>query len=197
MAKLQNIKAVKEMIAGSHRTQTKNTVAFDGETEFVKREVGEQWTDNDGNIWEQKKGYKVKLGKLSELRNEINTFSKCPKEVCTCSTPNRNDLKMKTIHGMCFDCVVDMEHRLKLEGKYDEYVRQKKLDNAKAWLKQAELEKESVKLALKSRYLNEDGSFEEWDGVSWEEIEEKIENEFQQFRENFIQKLETDSEEIH
>ena len=197
MAKLNNIKAVKEMIAGNHRTQTKNTVAFNDEKEFVKREVGEQWTDNDGNIWEQKKGYKVKLGKLSELRNEINTFPNCSKEVCTCTNPNRNDLKMKTIHGMCFDCVVDMEHKLKLEGKYDEYVRQKKLDNAKAWLKQAELEKESVKIALKSRYLNEDGSFEEWDGVSWEEIEEKIENEFQQFRENFIQKLETDSEEIH
>ena len=197
MAKLNNIKAVKEMIAGNHRTQTKNTVAFDSEKEFVKREVGEQWTDNDGNIWEQKKGYKVKLGKLSELRNEINTFSKCPKEVCTCTTPNRNDLKMKSIHDMCFDCVIDMEHKLKIDGKYEEYERQKKLDNAKAWIKQAEIEKESVKIALKSKYLNEDGSFEEWGGVSWDEIEAKIENEFQQFREKFIQKLETDSEEIH
>ena len=197
MAKLNNIKAVKEMIAGNHRTQTKNTVSFDESKGVVKREVGDQWTDNDGNIWEQKKGYKVKLGKLSELRNEINTFSKCPKEVCTCTTPKQNDLKMKTIHGMCFDCVIDMEHQLKIEGKYREYERQKKLDNANAWLKQAELEKESVKLALKARYLNEDGSFEEWGGVSWEEMEEKIENEFQQFRENFIQKLETDSEEIH
>jgi hypothetical protein len=197
MAKLNNIKAVKEMIAGNHRTQTKNTVAFDAEKEFVKKEVGDQWTDNDGNIWEQKAGYKVKLGKLSELRSEINTFSKCPKEVCTCTIPKRNDLKMKTIHGMCFDCVIDMEHNLKMEGKYGEYERQKKLDNAKAWLKQAELEKESVKIALKTKYINEDGSFEEWGGVSWEEIEAKVDKEFQDFRENFIQKLETDDEEIH
>ena len=197
MAKLQNIKAVKEMIAGNHRTQTKNTVGFGEEKEFIKREVGDQWTDDEGNIWEQKKGYKVKLGKLSELRNEINTFPNCRNEVCTCMSPNRNDLKMKAIHGMCFDCVIDMEHQLKIEGKYEEYERQKMLDNGKAWLKQAELEKEALKVAIKARYINEDGSFEEWDGVSWEEVEEKIENEFRIFRENFIQKLEKPNEEIH
>ena len=104
MAKLKNIKAVKEMIAGNHRTQTKNTVGFDEQKEFVKREVGEQWTDNDGNIWEQKKGYKVKLGKLSELRDSLKDFPNC-KEGCTSHmNPTRNDLRMKVIHGMCLDC---------------------------------------------------------------------------------------------
>lgn len=190
MSKLNNVKAVKEMIAGTHRTQTKNTVSFGESKEFIKREVGDQWTDDEGNIWEQKKGYKVKLGKLSELRKELNTFPKCPKEVCTCTNPNRNDLKMKPIHGMCFDCVIGVEHQLKLEGKYEEYERQKMLDNGKAWLSQAELEKEALKVALKARFINEDGSFEDWDGMTWEEMEDKIENEFRIFRENFIQKLE-------
>jgi hypothetical protein len=197
MAKLNNIKAVKEMIAGNHRTQTKNTVGFDEQKEFVKREVGEQWTDNDGNIWEQKKGYKVKLGKLSELRDSLKDFPNC-KEGCTSHmNPTRNDLRMKVIHGMCLDCVIEMEHNLKMEGKYEEYERSKILDNAKAWLKQAELEKEAIKLAMQARFVNEDGSFEEWDGMSWSEMEEKIENEFRTFRENFIQKLEYPSEEIH
>ena len=190
MAKLNNIKAVKEMIAGNHRTQTKNTVGFDEQKEFVKREVGEQWTDDDGNTWEQKKGYKVKLGKLSELRSTLKDFPNC-KEGCTSHmNPTRNDLKMQTIHGMCLDCVIEMEHKLKMEGKYEEYERSKKLENAKAWLKQAELEKDTVKLAMKARFVNEDGSLEDWDGGSWEEIEQKIETEFQDFKENFIQQLE-------
>jgi len=190
MAKLKNIKAVKEMIAGNHRTQTKNTVGFDEQKEFVKREVGEQWTDDDGNTWEQKKGYKVKLGKLSELRDSLKDFPNC-KEGCTSHmNPTRNDLRMKVIHGMCLDCVVEMEHSLKMEGKYEEYERSKILENAKAWLKQAELEKDTIKLAMQARFVNEDGSLEEWDGMSWSEMEEKIENEFRTFRENFIQKLE-------
>jgi len=197
MAKLNNIKAVKEMIAGNHRTQTKNTVGFDEQKEFVKREVGEQWTDDDGNTWEQKKGYKVKLGKLSELRDSLKDFPNC-KEGCTSHmNPTRNDLRMKVIHGMCLDCVIEMEHELKMEGKYEEYERSKILENAKAWLKQAELEKDTIKLAMQARFVNEDGSLEEWDGMSWSEMEEKIENEFRTFRENFIQKLEYPSEEIH
>jgi len=193
MSKLNNVKAVKEMIAGTHRTQTKNTIAFGESKDFVKREVGDQWTDDDGNLWEQKKGYKVKLGKLSELRNEINTFPKCQKEVCTCVNPNRNDLKMKSIHGMCFDCVIDMEHQLKIDGKYEEYERQKMLDNGKAWLKQAELEKEALKVAIKAQYINEDGSIENWDGMTWEEMETKIENEFEIFKTNFIEKLQKEN----
>src|SRR5210317_1215300 len=197
MAKLQNIKAVKEMIAGNHRTQTKNTVAFGEGKDFIKREVGDQWTDSDGNIWEQKKGYKVKLGKLSELRDSLKDFPNC-KEGCTSHmNPTRNDLRMKVIHGMCLDCVIEMEHKLKMEGKYEEYERSKILENAKAWLKQAELEKDTIKLAMQARFVNEDGSLEEWDGMSWSEMEEKIENEFRTFRENFIQKLEYPSEEIH
>ena len=190
MSKLNNIKAVKEMIAGNHRTQTKNTVSFGEGKDFIKREVGQQWLDDDGNTWEQKKGYKVKLGKLSELRTDVQTFSNCSKETCTCLTPSRNDLKMKVIHDMCFDCVISMEHQLRIDGTYDEYEKNKILENSKAWLKQAELEKETIKLAMKARFVNEDGSLEDWDGGSWEEIESKIDNEFQMFRENFINKLE-------
>jgi|TARA_R110002167_G_scaffold4993_8_gene23335 hypothetical protein len=190
MSKLNNIKAVKEMIAGNHRTQTKNTVSFGEGKDFIKREVGQQWLDDDGNTWEQKKGYKVKLGKLSELRTDVQTFSNCSKETCTCLTPSRNDLKMKVIHDMCFECVISMEHQLRIDGKYEEYENNKVLENSKAWLKQAELEKETIKLAMKARFVNEDGSLEDWDGGSWEEIESKIDNEFQMFRENFINKLE-------
>ena len=197
MSKLNNIKAVKEMIAGNHRTQTKNTVGFDEQTEYVKREVGESWNDDEGNVWEQKKGYKVKLGKLSELRDTMKSFPNC-KEVCKShENPKRNDLKMQAIHGMCFNCVISMEHQLHIDGTYDEYERKKKLENAKAWLKQAELEKDTIKLAMKAKFVNEDGSLENWDGGSWEEMAEKIDNEFQMFRENFIQKLETTGEEIH
>ena len=42
MSKLNNIKAVKEMIAGTHKTQTKTVVGFDEGQTFVKREVGDR-----------------------------------------------------------------------------------------------------------------------------------------------------------
>lgn len=192
--KLKNVKAVTEMIAGTHKSQTKKTIGFSEVKSFIKREVGETWVDEDGINWEQKKGYKVKLGKLSELRNDLNSFPNCDKDVCTCTNPKRNDQKMKVIHGKCFDCVINMEHELRLNGGYEEYERSKMLQNGKAWLVQAKLEKESLKAAMKAKFINEDGSFEEWDGMSWSELEEKIDKEFELFQNNFIAKLEAKDE---
>ena len=57
---------------------------------------------------------------------------------------------MKTIHGMSFDCVIDMEHKLKLEGNFKEYEKNKMLANMKSWFKQAEIEKEALKAGLKA-----------------------------------------------
>ena len=188
--KLKNVKAVKEMIAGTHKSQTKTNVSFGETKEVIRREVGDQWTDDDGNIWEQRKGYKVKLGKLSKLRDELTKFPNCKKDICTCTNPKRNDIKMKTIHGMCFDCVIQMEHQHKLDGTFEEYEREKIHANMKSWLGKAEIEKEALKTALKARFVNEDGSIEEWNDMSWEQVEEKIDNEFRIFKNNYLKKWE-------
>jgi len=188
--KLKNVKAVKEMIAGTHKSQTKTNVSFGETKEVIRRKVGDQWTDDDGNIWEQRKGYKVKLGKLSKLRDELTKFPNCKKDICTCTNPKRNDIKMKTIHGMCFDCVIQMEHQHKLDGTFEEYEREKIHANMKSWLGKAEIEKEALKTALKARFVNEDGSIEEWNDMSWEQVEEKIDNEFRLFKNNYLKKWE-------
>jgi len=189
MSKLKNVKAVKEMLSGEHKTQTKKTISFTDKV-VERREVGETWTDDKGQKWEQRKGYKVKVGKLSKLREELKMFPNCNKETCTCIEPGQADLKMKAIHGMCLNCVVEMEHNLKMSGEYEEYERKKMLANAEAWLKQAELEKEVLKTTLKASFVNEDGSIEEWaEGMSEKELEEKIDKDFETFRENFIGKL--------
>ena len=64
------------------------------------------------------------------------------------------------------------------------------LANMKSWFKQARLKRRGKK-AIKTKFVNEDGSFEEWNGMSWDEMEEKIENEFRIFKENYIQKVES------
>jgi len=193
MAKLKNIKAVQEMLGGEHKTQTKKTVSFD-KKEVKRREVGETWTDDKGQKWEQRNGYKVKVGKLSELREELKQFPNCKDGCESYLDPGQADLKMKAIHGMCLNCVVDMEHELQLKGEYKEYERKKLLNNAEAWLKQAEVEKEILKNTLKASFVNEDGSIEEWgEAMSEEELVQKIDDGFDKFKENFIDKLKNES----
>lgn len=188
---------VKQLLKGEHVSQTSVQVGYNGEVEEkITRKVGDRWKDADGNEWEQKEGYSIKLGKewQQELHTYLNSFPNCPKETCTCTLPKRMDEKMKKIHGMCFDCVIDMEHKIRLEGKWDEYEKQKMKENALAWLEEAERDKNLIAEELsKLEFANSFGDSEKWNtGVTKEQILQKIEEEFQKFREDFIKKLEND-----
>ena len=113
-----------------------------------------------------------------------------------CTLPKRLDEKMRAIHGMCFDCVIEMEHKLKIQGKYKEYEREKMKKNALAWLDEAERDKNLIADELsKAEFVNSFGDVEKWNvNTTKEELLKKIEDEFQKFREDFIQKLEKEDD---
>ncbi len=195
MVKIDNINDVKQLLKGEHTSQTSIQTGYTGEPEEkITRKIGDRWKDEDGNEWEQKEGYTMKLGKdwQQELHGYLNTFQNCPKEVCTCTMPKNIDNKMKTLHGMCLDCVTEMEHKIRLQGKWEEYQREKIKQNALSWLTEAEKDKNLIAEELsKVDFVNEFGDIEKWDaGKKKEELLQKIEDEFQKFREDFIQKLE-------
>ena len=194
MTKLRNIDAIKKMLDGTHRMQTRNTVAFsDVKKETQKREVGETWIDDKGVEWEQRAGFKIQKGKLDEIRSLINANkmpSTCPK--CNQTMNKSLDAKFWKLEKHCFDCQIDMEHNLRIEGKFEEYERNRILRNAEDWLKDAE--QEAVELAEAFRnpltFANADGTTEEWSlGISRDEVAAKIEKDFTEFKENFINKL--------
>jgi len=91
---------------------------------------------------------------------------------------------------MCFDCVIDMEHKLKLEGKYEEYEQKKIAENKKSWLKSAE---QDIRL-LKELYTqattavtNADGLTEKIEAkMTPEEFEKTVQQNFEKFKTDFI-----------
>lgn len=193
--KLNSMQDVKDILAGTHESQTKIQIGYTPDiAPKESRAIGDKWFDADGCEWEQKDGYAVKLGKewQQELHAYLNTFPNCPKETCTCEIPKRLDEKMKRIHGMCFDCVVALEHKIRVAGKWDEYERTKLKENAIAWLAEAERDKNIIADELsRLEFANSFGDAEQWHtGVTKEEVLNKIEEEFQRFRTEFIAKLE-------
>jgi len=203
--KLQNIKAVQQMIDGEHKFQSKKITGFiDAKDEAIKNKrhvIGEVWEEQDatGNkfVIEQKDGYRVKKTKNSEafneLRAELKSFPNCRKDICTCLGTHHIDQKMRKVHGMCFDCTIDMEHELKKAGTYKEYEQQKMRENAEAWLKSAErdvaLLKETYTQA--SQFVSStNGDIETWkEKMTPEEFETTIQTEFNKFKENFLKQL--------
>ena len=200
--KLQNIKAIQKMLDGTHAFQTKKTIGFsDAKQKAEKnkhRKIGEIWEEEiNGTIYtiEQQDGFRVKKPKNSisaEVQDYLNSYPNCQKDCCK-TTFGPTDEKMRVIHGMCVDCVIDMEHELKKQGKYEEYERKKMTENATAWLKRAEQDVEMLKetyTKASSTVMNADGRLEHWSAkMTNEEFNEKIQKEFDKFKTKFLENL--------
>ena len=200
--KLQNIKAVKQMLDGTHKFQTKKTHGFTDAKQKAeknqKREVGDIWEEKIGNTIytiEQKEGFRVKRPKnavAQEVRQYLNSYPNCRKECCKTSY-NHLDKKMRRIHGMCYDCVIEMEHELRKQGKYEEYEQEKIRNNKLAWLKKAEEDVKALKKAYteSQQYVtNSDGLMETWAAqMTPEEFEEKVQKEFDEFKIKFLENM--------
>jgi len=204
--KLQNIKAVKQMLDGTHKFQTKKSIGFTDAKQKAKqnqrREVGDIWEEKIGNTIytiEQMDGFRVKKPKnsvSSEIREYLNSYPNCRKECCKTSF-NHLDKKMQRIHGMCYDCVIEMEHKLRISGEYEEYEKNKIRENKKAWLKQAEQDVQALKQAFTESHqyvTNADGVLETWEAqMTKEEFNEKVEKEFEKFKKDFLKTIEEEN----
>lgn len=209
--KLQNVKAVQQMLDGNHKFQTKKTTGFsDAKLVAQKNErhtIGDVWeeTDSTGNIFviEQKDGFRIRKTKNSEifqeLRDDLKSFPNCRKETCTCPGTHPIDKKMQVIHKMCFDCVIDMEHEMTKAGTYEVYSKNKIRENALAWLASAERDVNMLKQTYTQAaefVTNSDGALETWGAkMTPTEFEETVQTQFNKFKENFLKNLDGESNE--
>ncbi len=208
--KLQNVKAVTEMLQGTHKFQTRKTVGFSDSAATAKNNekhaVGDIWEETDPGskityVLEQFEGFRTKKPKnsdaLQSVRTELRTFPNCRKETCTCAGSHHLDKKMRKVHGMCFDCTIEMEHELKVAGKFEEYEQQKIRENAMAWLESAERDVEMLKEAYTTAakfVTNSEGETESWGAkMTPEEFEETVQAQFNTFKENFLKQLDKQS----
>lgn len=203
MSKLQNIKALNQMLNGEHRLQTKKTFGFSDAKDTAKqRAVGEVWCENvDGeNVvwWEQKDGYRVKRRhapdveeQFEKIRTYLKTFPNCQKEKCTCVSPTTLDNKFKRMMGMCHDCVVTMETRLKMRREFNDYALQKMKNNAQSFFEQADKEVEIIKSSLQSiSFTGENGEVESWSSENAAALLERIDNDYKTLKDSVLGRFE-------
>ena len=74
------------------------------------------------------------------------------------------DKKMYPIHKKCSLCVAKYESKLKLEGKYQDYVREMVSKNMITHLEEAEQFIEDFRRQSVDTYVTEDGEVEDWSG---------------------------------
>lgn len=208
MSKLKNIKALQQMIDGTHRTQTRKTFGFSDTSAAAeknkRREVGEVWSESDasGNLkWiTQMNGYRVTSNvhpdvqaEIEKIRTYLSSFPNCQKESCTCLRPTSLDHKFRKLVGMCEDCLISMETKLKIQGKFNEYALDKMKANAQAFFKQADKEVEILKAAITNIHFagdeNDVNPIETWSFQDPEAYKKMIDENYIKFKEKTMEKF--------
>lgn len=114
-----NIDIVKDYLAG---TRPFVQVGYTGDKDKYRRE-GEKWKDVNGIEWKKKDGKAVKLTKTQGdiIRDAIGSGLDC--KVCKAKWKwvSEKDKKILTRTGLCLDCLVDYETKLRIFGIYDKY----------------------------------------------------------------------------
>jgi uncharacterized protein YlaN (UPF0358 family) len=146
---------------------------------------GDIWLEN-GKNWTIKNGIKMTVSKLDLVKKSLQIPLTCPH--CGKSMKKKVlDTKMYAIHKECFDCVIKRETKLRLDGKYEEYVSNIVQRNAKGFIGDLEqILTELINDTSSDQVVTEDGEIEKWSGTTNNDFI----NEFKEY----IQKLKNDTQ---
>jgi hypothetical protein len=157
----RDVQRMRNLITKDYSTKTQSQVGYIKTN--IDRKENDTWEENN-KTWTIKNGIKMTVSKLDDIKKILQLPLTCPK----CSKHMKNfelNKKMYSIHKMCFDCVIEFETKLKIEGTYEEYERNLINKGLDVYIK--ELEDFMLELALNSNeesFITEAGDVEKWSG---------------------------------
>jgi hypothetical protein len=177
--KEKDVQRLRNLVQGKYGEKTRSSVGFSKKEEFHNE--GDIW-EEDNRTWTIKNGIKQNITKFDNAKKYHVMPLLCPN--CNKVMKNRNDKPFYNIHKMCFNCVIDMEIKLKKEGKWEEYERQihnNEIDNK---IREYKLWVEEKLSESNSSFVSEDGDIEKWIGTINKELVDKNIEEVVQYLES-------------
>ena len=170
--KRKDVDRMRNLIIGNAGDSSETQIGYN--KKIKKYKEGDIWVE-DKKTWTIKNGIKQTISKLDKVRKETFMPLCCPK--CGNVMKKRLDKPNYRIHKKCHDCVIEFEHKLKIKGIYDKYVKILKVSNNLEYLD--EIESYLLDAVNKSNngYISEDGVIERWvGGVNKKEMTKQITN---------------------
>ena len=162
-------KLVDMVLSGGEYDKNAQISFSTSDKEEIKREVGEKWTDEHGNEWEQLSGgTKIKTSRLTDtmkdIRKWLNEQKECKNKSCNKPKFGPTDKKLIKKTGFCSDCLADKEAQIRYDGLFTEYANYRVSQNKIAYAKDVleKLNDALVNVKNKIEYVNEDGTTESW-----------------------------------
>ena len=177
--KRKDVERMRNLIKGKVGESSELQVGFT--TKIEDHKEGDIWEEG-GKKWTIKDGIKQTATKLDKAKKEAILPLFCPN--CKSLMKKRNDTKMYNIHKMCFNCVIDMEGKLKIKGKYDKYERNTIANNAEDYVEHLETYLMEALNTSNKQYVSEKGEVERWKGgIDKEKLTKEIKESIVEFKE--------------
>jgi hypothetical protein len=140
------------------------------EKKKIKRKDGDKWEDSKGISWERKNGANIRVNKQADL------IRKLTEQKCVCGQEikfgNRYDQILFPKTGLCYDCTIKEETKLRVLGVYPLYEKKKLTSN---YLSELKMVKEKIVETIKyftendgkiSMLCNEEGFIQNFIGTN-------------------------------
>ena len=154
-----DVNRLRNLIQGKTGDSTGTQIGYNTKQEDHKE--GDIWVENK-KTWTIKNGIKQTISKLDKIKKEVFMPLCCPE--CSNVMKKRLDKPNYNIHKKCFDCVIDFEHKLKISGKYDDYIQKLKAKNSLDIVNEMESYLLDAINTSNEGFVSEDGVVERWVG---------------------------------
>ena len=154
-----DVNRARNLIMGKTGESTGMQMGYNKKTEDYKE--GDVWKENK-KTWTIKNGIKQTISKLDAIKKEVFMPLCCPK--CSKVMKKRLDKPNYKIHKTCFDCVIDFEHKLRIRGEYDDYIKKLEAKNSLDIVDEMESYLLDAINTSNEGFVSEDGVVERWKG---------------------------------
>jgi len=168
--KRKDVSRMRNLITGKTGASTGTQIGYNKEQ--IDYKEGDVWTENK-KTWTIKNGIKQTISKLDTIKKEVFMPLCCPK--CGKIMKGQLDKPNYRIHKKCHDCVVKFEHKLKIRGEYDDYIKKLKAKNSLDIVNEMESYLLDAINTSNSGYVSEDGVVERWvGGINKKELTKQV-----------------------
>jgi hypothetical protein len=166
----KDVERVRNLVRGKANDSAETQVGYSKKK--IDYKEGDVWKENR-KTWTIKNGIKQTISKLDAIKKQIFMPLCCPK--CSKVMKHSLDKDNYKVHKKCLDCVIEFEHKLKIKGKYQDYINDLQVKNNLTILEETESYLLDVVNRSNSGYVSEDGVIEKWvGGVDKVEFTKKV-----------------------
>ncbi len=164
-----DVSRIRNLIKKDFGAKTKVQVGYQKAQEHKE---GEEFEEG-GKTYVIKNGIKIKLTKLDEIRKMAHIPLICPN--CKKAMNKSVDKRVYPLHKFCFNCLIEHDTKLVIEGKYTEYTENILKKDRDEFIKDLEQEYKEYLSEGEESFVTEEGVIEDWVGGKENALQEKYE----------------------